>query len=454
MMNRQLTCAAWTLSLLALAYGACAQENWPQWRGMDQNGVGKATDLPTTWSETENIVWKTPLPSWSGGSPVIWGDRVFVTSPSRSEAESPPPQQDDGRRRRGRGTPRDPGGSALLLICISKGDGTVLWERELDSGNKLSRKQNDSSPSPVTDGNHVWAVTGTGAVVAFDMDGKKIWQRNLQDDYGTLGHMFGYGSSPLYCEGMLIVQVLHGYRTDDPSYLVAFDALTGDERWREIRTTDAENESPDAYTTPTLLRHGGKTRIVISGADYVTGHDPATGKEVWRAGGLNPKKLDNFRIIASPVVVDGMVYVPSRKKPVLAFQAGETGDVTESRLAWKWDRPAGPDVPTPACDGTYFYMADDRGSITCLDAKTGDAIWGPEQTVRGIVSASPTLADGKVYITNEGGVTTVLAAGPKFKILATNELDVGYTLSSLGVSGSQLFLRTDTHLYCIGKKNG
>jgi len=449
MMARQIVHVALALSMLALIGDACAQENWPQWRGPDQNGVSKATNLPKTWSETENVVWKTPLPSWSGGSPAIWGDRIFVTSPSEARSER---QRDEGGLTLGRRTARNPGGSELLLICISKRDGAVLWERELDRGNRLRRKQNDSSPSPVTDGNHVWAATGTGAVAAFDLEGTIIWKRNLQADYGAFGQMFGYASSPVYHEAKLIIQVLHGYRTDDDSYIVAFDALTGTERWREVRPTDAVDESPDAYTTPTLSRHAGKAQIVVSGGDYVTGHDPETGKELWRAGGLNPRKLRNYRIIASPVAVDDMIYAPTRLKPLLALRGGGTGDVTASNLVWKWDEPGGPDVPTPACDGQYFYMVDDRGSVVCLNAKTGDVVWGPERTARGTVSASPTVADHKVYITNEDAVTTVLAAGAKFELLATNELDAEYTLSSLAVSGSQLFMRTDTHLYCIGEK--
>ena len=442
-MGRLIVCMALALSALMLVGDVCAQENWPQWRGPDQNGVGTATGLPLTWSETENIVWKTPMPSWSGATPIIWGDRIFVMSPSESEAGREQQMDDE--------EDRDPGGSKLLLLCISKTDGAVLWTRELGEGNELHRKQNDSSPSPVTDGEHVWVVTGTGVVMAFDMEGETIWQRNLQDDYGSFGLLWGYASSPLLHDGKLIIEVLHGYKTRDSSYIVAFGAANGFELWREERPTDAIEESPDAYTTPALLQHDGETQIVISGGDYVTGHDPETGKEIWRAAGLNPRKRGNYRIIASPVVVDGMIYASTRQKPLLALRAGGTGNVTMDNLVWKWDKAAGPDVPTPACDGKYFYMLDDRGSITCLDAKTGEVIWGPERTARGTVSSSPLLAADKVYITNEDATTTVVAAGPEFKLLATNELPgAGYTLSSLAISGSRLYLRTATHLYCIG----
>ena len=413
--------------------------------------------------------------------PSIWGDRIFVTSPSavpkedaKAAAADPPPEAaapppDDkgpggdrgGRRGRGRGGPggpggmfgpkREPGGQSLLLVCLSKKDGSLLWQREFDHGNRTYMKQNASSPSPVTDGRHVWVVTGNGAVAAFDMDGKPLWTKNLQDDYGKFGLNWGYASSPLLYDGKLIIEVLHGSHTHDPSYVLALDGETGSVLWRVERTTDAVQESPDAYTTPALLKTSSGPQIVISGADYVTGHDPATGKEIWRAGGLNPSKERDYRVVGSPFVVDNTLFAPTRKTPILAFHGDDGGSVSDKNLLWKFEGKGAPDVPTPVSDGKYFYMVDDRGLATCLDAKTGEAVWGPERTSLGNVSASPVLADGKVYITNEAGVTTVLAAGPEYKVLATNELDGGFTLSSLAISGSQLFLRTAEHLYCIGE---
>jgi outer membrane protein assembly factor BamB len=443
-----------TLILLGLLPGALAhaQTNWPQWRGPSGNRISRAVNLPATWSLTENIVWKAPLPSWSAGTPIIWGDRVFVTSPTEAGGSAAASPEPGPRGRGGYGAGRDPGGPKLLLICISRKDGKQLWARELDNGNQLFNKQNSSSPSPVTDGKHVWVVTGTGAVTAFDMEGNRVWQRNLQREYGKFGLNWGYASSPLLYQGKLIIQVLHGTATTEPSYIVAFDDLTGRPLWRQERRTDAIAECPDAYTTPALLEYGGTTQIIVSGGDYVTAHDPKTGKEIWRAAGLNPQKRPNYRIIASPLVADGLIYASSRKAPVLALRAGGQGDITATHTVWKWEGLGVPDVPTPVCDGKYFYMVEDSGRVTCLDAKTGKLIWGPERTTQGTVSASPLLADGKLYVTNESGVTTVLAAGPVFKVMATNELDDSYTLSSLAVAGSQLFLRTETHLYCIGKK--
>lgn len=429
-MIRRIARAVCVLALIPLAVRA---ENWGQWRGPNQNGVGTAKNLPTTWSLTKNLIWKTELPSWSGSTPIVWGDRVFVMSPS--PARTPEEQE--------------PGGPEIYILCLAREDGRERWRYKLDEGNRLWRKHNNTSPSPVTDGAQVWVMTGNGVVTCLDMDGKVVWTRDLQKEYGAFGLYWGYASSPILYDSKLIVQVLHGMHTDDPSYLVALDADTGKEVWREERATDALRESPDSYTTPALLKRDGKAQIVVTGGDCVTGHDPDTGREIWRANGLNPEQRGNYRIVASPVVIDNMIYAPTRRRPLLALSAGGTGDVS-GNVVWKWEGAGAPDVPTPASDGTYFYMVDDRGLATCLNAKTGAVVWGPERTAQGVVSASPHVADGKVFLLNENAVTTVLAAGPEFKVLGTNELDGTYTLSSPVSAGSQLFIRTATHLYCIG----
>jgi outer membrane protein assembly factor BamB len=245
---------AWTLflCLISAAVAVYAEDNadhWPQWRGPHANGIAAATELPATWSRSENVIWATPLPAWAGSTPVVWGDRIYLISPSKSE---PKPEgetekaEDETSSRRGRmrGPRSDPGGSELMLIALSRKDGSVLWQQQLDSGNRLFLKDNAASPSPVTDGRHVWAITGTGVVTAFDVDGKKIWSRDLQEEFGPFGLNFGYASSPLHHDGKLIVQVLHGTKTDDPSYLIALDARTGETLWRHERETDALAESP------------------------------------------------------------------------------------------------------------------------------------------------------------------------------------------------------------------
>jgi outer membrane protein assembly factor BamB len=303
-----------------------------------------------------------------------------------------------------------------------------------------------SSPSPVTDGKRVWVLTGTGVVKAFDFAGNELWTRDVVADHGKFGLNWGYASSPLLVGDLLVVQVLHGMKTDDPSYVLALDAATGAERWRVERPTDAKAESPDAYTTPALVATPAGQQIVISGGNYVTGHDPATGKELWRGGGLNPSDAPMYRVVASPVVVGDLIYVPSRVTPFLVYRAGGSGDITKTNLAWSIER--GPDVPTPATDGQYLYLLRDQGTLSCYQARTGEPVWVDQRVATGTYSASPVIADGKVYVTNEEGVTTVVKAGPRFEVMAENKLD-GYTLSSIAVSDGKLFLRTESYLYSL-----
>jgi outer membrane protein assembly factor BamB len=294
-------------------------------------------------------------------------------------------------------------------------------------------------------------MTGTGVLKSFDFAGKEIWSRDIQQDYGQFGLNWGYASSPLLHEDSLYVQVLHGMKTDEPSYVLRINKATGKTVWKVERPTEAIRESPDSYTTPALLRYGKTTEIVITGGDVVTGHDPATGKELWRGKGLNPENAPFYRIVASPIALDGVVYAPTRVKPLLAFRAGGRGDVTTTHLLWS--TPNGPDVPSPVTDGKYFYIVNDKGIVYCLDAKTGKEVYGQQRLKPGTYSASPVLADGKIYITNEDGLTSVFRAGPQFEILAENALGE-YTLSSPAVSDGQIFIKTSAALYCIGKRAG
>ena len=273
--------------------------------------------------------------------------------------------------------------------------------------------------------------------------------RDIQKEYGRFGLQWGYGSSPLLHDDALYVQVLHGMRTNDPSYLMRIDKATGRTVWRVERPTQARFESPDAYTTPALLRYGTATEIVITGGDVVTGHDPSTGKELWRANGLNPSNDGSYRIVASPVVYGDIVVAPSRERPIIALRAGGRGDVTRSHVLWSSGN--GSDVPTPVTDGTYLYVVNDRGIMWCIDMKTGKDVYGRQRVRSGSYSGSPVLADGKIYVTNEDGVTVVVKAGPMFQVLAENDLD-DYTLSSPAISEGQIFIRTSKFLYAIGKR--
>jgi outer membrane protein assembly factor BamB len=292
-------------------------------------------------------------------------------------------------------------------------------------------------------------MTGTGMLKGFDFSGKELWARDVQAEYGRFGLNWGYASSPLLHDGALYVQVLHGMKTDDPSYVMKIDAASGKTLWRVERPTDAIRESPDSYTTPALLRYGNATEIVITGGDVVTGHDPATGKELWRADGLNPSNNPFNRIVASPLVNGGLIYAPTRERPLLALKPGGRGDVTATHKVWSTD--VGPDVPTPVTDGTYFYIVRDNGVVWCLDAKSGKPVYGPERLKAGTYSSSPVLADGKLYISNEDGLTTVIKAGPKFEIVSENALE-DYILSSPAVSDGQVFIRTAGFLWAIGNR--
>jgi outer membrane protein assembly factor BamB len=409
-------------AVVILLTSVAQAENWPQWRGPNLNGVSGERDLPARWTTDENIVWKLALPGLSGSTPIIWRDRVFLNVAD---------------------------GNDLFLWCVDRSKGEVVWKKLLGSGNVKLRKQNMSSPSPVTDGKNVFVMTGTGILKGFDFSGKELWTRDIQKDYGAFGLNWGYASSPLLFDDALFVQVLHGMKTDDPSYVLRINKKTGKTEWKVERATAAIRESPDAYTTPALLRYGKTTEIVITGGDCVTGHDPASGKELWRANGLNPDNDPFYRIVASPVIFNDIIYAPTRVRPLLALKAGGRGDVSTSHLLWSTQN--GPDVPTPVTDGKYFYMVNDRGIMWCLDAKTGAEVYGQQRLKPGTYSSSPVLADDKIYVTSEDGLTAVVKAGAKFEVLAENALN-DYCLSSPAISDGQIFIRTAQHLYCIGKR--
>lgn len=420
-----------TIVLLALlGGGTMLADTWPHWRGPSMDGISPEKNLPFKWSATENVAWKLPLPAFSGSTPIIWQDMVFLNV----------------------ATERATG--QIELWAVDRNKQAVVWKRLLAGENRIGNKQNMSSPSPVTDGKHVWVITGTGVMKGFDFAGKEIWTREIQADYGKFGIQFGYASSPLLHGDALYLQVLHGMHTDDPSYVLKIDKLTGKTIWRVERPTDALHESPDSYTTPALLQHNGKTEIVVTGGDVVTAHDPATGKEVWRADVLNPQNARNYRIISSPIVAGGLVIAPTRVNPLVALKPGGSGDVTNTHVAWTFHR--GPDVPSPVSDGTYLYLVTEQGVVYCLEIATGKLVYGPNRLPNDFYSSSPVLADGKIYVTGEStGVTTVFKAGPTFEILASNTFGdpcAPYCLASVAVSQGQLFVKTDANLWVIGQR--
>lgn len=416
--------------LTCLAGATLLADNWPHWRGPTANGVSTETGLPVTWSATENVAWKLPLPAYSGSTPIIWEDLVFLSVATSSNAGD------------------------LELWAVDRNTQAPIWKRPIAGGNHIERKQNMSSPSPVTDGEHIWIMTGVGVLKMFDFAGTEIWSRDIQADYGRFGLNWGYASSPLLKDDALYIQVLHGMRTDDPSYVLKIDKQTGETLWHVERPTDAPRESPDSYTTPLWHEFDGTAELVITGGDVVTGHDTTTGAERWRADVLNPRNDGAYRIVASPTVMAGLIVAPSRNNPLVALRPGGSGDITSSHVAWTFQR--GPDVPTPVSDGTYIYVVNDNGVVFCLEAATGNVVYGPERLPPGTYSASPVLADGKIYVTTENdGVTTVYRAGPEFEILASNSFGDGcspYCLSSVAVSDGQLFIRSSANLWVIGER--
>ena len=428
------------LLLAILCQPVLASDDWPQWRGPRLDGTSAATGLPVTWSETENVVWRTKLPSWAAATPIVSGDLVFVTSAEEGSSLNRP----NSRRSEGGDAARD----RLFLIAVDRKSGAVRWRQSIGRDNRIGNKQNMASPSPVTDGAHVWVITGNGELRCFDFSGRQVWMRDFQKDYGEFGVQFGYASSPLLHEGVLYFQNLQGMYTDDPSYVLAVDAASGKTLWKVDRPTDARHETPDSYSTATLAKTGGETILVVAGGGYVTGHSLESGEEIWRAGGLNPNDATNYRTIASSLVVGDIVLVPSRRRPFIAFRTDGRGDVTESKKLWSTDY--GPDVPTPTSDGERLYIIDDRGVALCLNVRDGSTVWDRTRIEPGTYSASPLLADGKIYAVSEEGTTTVLRAGDEFEILAVNRLD-DYTLASPVAVGNQIFIRTANYLYCIGK---
>ena len=245
-------------------------------------------------------------------------------------------------------------------------------------------------------------------------------------------------------------------KTDDPSYVLKIDRRRARRSGASSGRRTAVSESPDSYTTPAWIEANGRAELIITGGDVVSGHDPATGKEYWRADVLNPQRDGTYRIVASPTIVDGLIIAPTRNNPLVAMRPGGSGDVATTHVAWTFAQ--GPDVPTPVSDGKLLYVVRDSGVVFALDVKTGATVYGPERLPSGTYSASPILADGKIYVTTEEeGLTTVFRAGPKFEILSSNSLldDCSpYCLSTVAISEGQLFMRTSSYLWAIGERRG
>jgi outer membrane protein assembly factor BamB len=424
-------CLILILSVLVLLPLSCRAEDWPHWRGPHLNGSSEAENLPSSWSKTENIKWVAPLPGGSGATPIVLGDRIFLTSL-------------DNRTK------------SLLAICLDRETGRVLWEKVLGIGGPdKGRGKNMASPSPVTDGNRVFFLYGTGDFAALDLDGNILWQRNLQKDHGKFNILFGYHSSPTFYEGKVYV-VVHQRDTSKEeehrvSFLLAVDPETGKDILKYIRPNQAAEESQESYSTAIPMEWNGRSEILLIGGDCVSGHNPETGAEYWRWGQWNPKKVSHWRVVPSPVFHEGLVYVCAPKKgPVFAVKAGKNGQLEDEGVEWK-SEDATSDVCVPLVYENRLYVlnGDRRKDVTCLELKTGKTIWQGELGGDAVYRASLTGADGKIYAINEAGEVVVLRAGDEFEILHRTEMGEELCRSTIAVSDRQLFIRTAENLYCV-----
>lgn len=411
-------------TIWALGHHAVHGENWPNWRGPDMDGTSRETGLPTTWNRSENVIWRLELPGPAGATPVVWDDHIFLTS-----AE----------------------GDNLVLMAVGT-DGKLLWKRQMADKNKTVRRDegNSASPSPSTDGRHVWAMMSTGDIGCYTFDGEEVWKFNLQDRYGDFDIQFGMTSSPVLDGDRLYLQLLH----TGNSLVLALDKATGREIWKQHRPTDARAECEHSYASPTIYRDGQLALLITHGCDYVVAHRLSDGQEVWRCGGLNLKSKYNptLRFVASPVAVPGLVIVPSAKNgPVLALDPNAKGDITDTTEGHLWTRPRNtPDVPSPLVVDGLVYLCREDGTLLCLDAETGEEYYrkrGHADRHR----ASPVYVDGKILLTARDGTVTVVKPGKEFEILASNDM-VESISSSPVVAGGRLYLRTFDALYSIGNQ--
>jgi outer membrane protein assembly factor BamB len=431
-------------SLAALCFAALAllpttpspAENWPQWRGPYFNGSTTEKGLPTQWSKTENVAWVAPMPGYSGSTPVVWEDAVFVASPDEHKN--------------------------LLLVCLDRETGQVRWRKVVATGDRQKGLNNMASCSPVTDGKRVISLFATGDLAAFDYSGQELWKRDLGKEYGRFAIMWMYGSSPMLYRGKLYVQVLqHNPCPEDythaqdgksqrESFLLCLDPATGTNVWRHVRPTDAIDESQEAYSTPIPCAGQLGEEILVVGADYVTAHSPETGEELWRCGGLNERKEHAWRLVPSVVVADGMIVACGpRRVPVLGIKDGGRGLVTEINIAWRF-KEFSSDCVTPLYYQQKLYVLDgDRQVMTCLEPLTVAKEWQGNLGVREIFRASPTGADGKIYCVSESGTVVVLEAGKEFKVLSTIRMGEAPVRASIAVAHGGLFIRTAQNLYCV-----
>ena len=439
-----------TIVLAVALGGSLSAADWPQWRGPRGNGATDEKNLPSTWSATENVAWKATIGGLGVSSPIVSGSRVFVTSQLGTGVRRPGnhPRLAQGANagvagERALGSPRDAqavaeGRTYFLVEAFNRADGKRLWQHRVEANGPLPGvhdKHNLASPSPVTDGQMVYAWFGTGQIVALDMNGKVVWERHLGREIGPFDINWGHASSPTLYGDTVLLLCDHA----PASYLLAVDKKTGKERWKADR-----GKGRMSYTTPFVVETATGPELIVNSSQRVDAYDPRSGAFLWHVGGSN-----QFPIPA-PTFHDGIVYMTRgyRSGPYMAIRPGGRGDISASHVVWEVPTGA-PYISSLVYDEGILYMASDVGAVTAIDAATGKRIW--QQRVEGIFSASPVAADGKIYFVSETGETIVLKAGRQAEVLARN--DVGERLiASPAISNGQIFLRSDDRLFAIGKK--
>jgi outer membrane protein assembly factor BamB len=388
-----------------------AANYWPRWRGPSGQGLVSGGGYLDRWSGTENVLWKTPVPGSGNSSPIVWGDRVVVTT-----------AYDGGRR--------------LAVLAFRRSDGTRLWETVAPDGRRDTGshfKNGHASATPATDGDRIYVSFGTRGLLALDMNGKVVWQRDL----GPMDAYHGTAGSPLlYKDRIILYQDQYA-----GSFIAAYDTRTGRELWRTARNASV------GWGTPIAVRVGDHDEIIVNSQNRVNAYDPATGRELWNCRGTT------YEVIPTPVVGYGMVFCSSgRAGPTLAIRPGGEGDVTRTHLEWSSPRGS-PFVPSPILYGEQLYMVNDMASIvTALEATTGRLVWQGRLGVarREGFSASPVAVDGKVFFTNDDGETFVLRAGPTLELMHVNRMGERMLASPALVDGRWYF-RTASNLMAVGK---
>jgi outer membrane protein assembly factor BamB len=436
--------AVLAVALLLLATAASADPAiWAQWRGPDGQGVSRESGLPTEWGETAGVRWKTAIPGRGHSQPIVWGDRVFLTTAIEGDVvpgTKPARHVIDGKdfvHPDGVGADRK---HTYEVLALDARTGRILWESKVWEGTPYDTRHKRgayAAATPVSDGKMVWTYFGSEGLYAHDFDGKLVWKASL-GGIATMG--VGVGTSPVLYEDVLIVQADED--NGEKSVIVAFDKKTGKEAWRTARQVQV------SWATPVLVKAAGRDELVTSGTEWVIAYDPRTGKELWKAKGLESNA------VPSPVVAGDLVVLSAGypAKMAMAIRAGGSGDVTSSRVVWRVTKGTAY-VPSPIAYQDHVYLMTDKGLLTCLDAKTGEVKYeGGRPPVPATFMASPVAYDGKLLLLSEDGDGYLVKAGTTHEIVKTNSLKEPVHASP-ALAGGSLYIRGEKHLYRIGGKS-